>query len=203
MSGIPSKTQIFLSGHGGQGVLDLGNFLAYQAILESKHVVYTPSYGPETRGGKVRCYVILSEGEIDSPIAEVPDVMLIMNMPSMDFEPLLKPDGLFFYNTSLTEDRKPQREDITIIEVPATELADSLQNSLDQEYLKGIRDVKMSQNCAMYGAYLEYTGQKEVKLESIFSHFYTGKKGYFNRLNIAAVEAGRQYIRDEGLGGSA
>ncbi len=203
MSVIPSKTQIFISGHGGQGVLDLGNFLAYQAILEGKHVVYTPSYGPETRGGKVKCYVIQSEGEIDSPIAEVPDVMLIMNMPSMDFEPLLKPGGLFFYNTSLTEDRKPERDDVTIIEVPATEISDGLQNTLDEEYLKGIRDVKMSQNCAMYGAYLAYTGQEEVNLEAIFSHFYTGKKGYFNKLNIAAVEAGRQFIRNKGLSGSA
>ena len=42
-------------GHGGQGVLDLGNFIAYNAILQGLHVAYTPSYGPETRGGKVRC----------------------------------------------------------------------------------------------------------------------------------------------------
>lgn len=203
MSSIPTKTQIFLAGHGGQGVLDLGNFLAYQAILEGKHVVYTPSYGPETRGGKVRCYVIQSEGEIDSPIAEVPDVMMIMNLPSMDFEPQLKPSGLFFYNTSLTEERKPTRDDITIIPVPATELSETLNDVLDEEYLKGIRDVKMTQNCSMYGAYLEYTGQQQVDLEAIFGHFYTGRKGYFNRLNIAAVEAGRQYIRKQGLSSSA
>ena len=197
---IPEKTQIFLAGHGGQGVLDLGNFLAYQAIMESKHAVCTPSYGPETRGGKVRCYVILSKGQIDSPIAEVPDVMMIMNLQSMDFEPLLRKDGLFFYNTSLTEGREPTRDDVTIIPVPATGLANSLKESLDDEYLKGIRDVKMAQNCSMYGAYLEYTKQKDVDLESIFSHFYTGKKSYFNKLNIAAVEVGRQYIKDQGLG---
>lgn len=193
------KNQIFLSGHGGQGVLDLGNFLAYQYMLEGKHVVYTPSYGPETRGGKVRCYVITSEGEVDSPIAEEPDVMMIMNLPSMDFEPLLKSGGTFFYNTSLTEGKKPEREDITVVPVPATQIAADLDQVLDEEYLKTMKDLKKAQNCAMYGAYLAYIGKEEADLEAIFSYFYFGRKARFNKLNIAAVKAGMKYIHDHNL----
>ena len=194
------KHQILLSGHGGQGVLDLGNFLAYHALLEGRHVVFTPSYGPESRGGKVRCYVITSDGEVDSPIAEEPDVELILNLPSMDFEPLLRPGGLFIYNTSLVKNRKPERDDTVIVPVPATELAGQLADDLDAEYVKTLRDVKMAQNCVMWGAYLSYMGA-EPNLEAVFGHFYTGKKAHFNRLNIAAVRKGMAYITEQGLAG--
>jgi len=183
-----AKTQVFISGHGGQGVLDLGNFIAYDNMLKDRRVVYTPSYGPESRGGKVKCFVVFAEGEIDSPIAEEPDILLVMNLPSMDFEVELKPNGLFFYNTSLV-DKEPVRADTFRIPVPATEISTKLEERLDADYLKGIRDTKMAQNFVMYGAYLEYTQTSIDFLEKTFYHFYEGKKEKFIPLNNAAVEA--------------
>ena len=74
-------------------MLLLGDCIAYSAVLDGRHVVYTPSYGPETRGGKARCYVVISDGEIDTPIPEEPDLMIILNQPSMDFVPMLGKGG--------------------------------------------------------------------------------------------------------------
>jgi 2-oxoglutarate ferredoxin oxidoreductase subunit gamma len=186
-----TKTQILLSGHGGQGVLLLGDCIAYSAVLDGRHVVYTPSYGPETRGGKARCYVVISDGEIDTPIPEEPDLMIILNQPSMDFVPMLGKGGLLLYNSSLVQG-EPQRDDIKKIPVPATELADSLAKELSSEILGDMKDTRLVANLVMFGAYLGTpAGQMAKKhLNETLQHFLAGKKVSLLELNRLAVERG-------------
>jgi 2-oxoglutarate ferredoxin oxidoreductase subunit gamma len=186
-----TKTQILLSGHGGQGVLLLGDCIAYSAVLDGRHVVYTPSYGPETRGGKARCYVVISDGEIDTPIPEEPDLMIILNQPSMDFVPMLGKGGLLLYNSSLVQG-EPQRDDIKKIPVPATELADSLAKELSSEILGDMKDTRLVANLVMFGAYLGTpAGQMAKKhLNETLQHFLAGKKVSLLELNRSAVERG-------------
>jgi 2-oxoglutarate ferredoxin oxidoreductase subunit gamma len=186
-----TRTQILLSGHGGQGVLLLGDCIAYSAILDGRRVVYTPSYGPETRGGKAKCYVVISNGEIDTPIPETPDLMIILNQPSMDFVPMLGKGGLLLYNSSLIQE-EPQRSDIKKIPVPATELADSLAKELSPEILGDTRDTRFVANMVMFGAYLGTpAGQTAEKhLDETLQHFLAGKKASLIQLNRSAVERG-------------
>ncbi len=173
-------------GHGGQGVLDLGNFIAYDAMLSGFHVAYTPSYGPETRGGKVRCYVVKSTDEIESPIVEEPDVLVAMNNPSMDFEPLVRSKGLLLLNNSLV-DRAPTRSDIQIVPVPATELADQLKGQY-----AGIPDTRVLQNSVAYGALLaaEAHNLDENAVQLVLEHAYIVSKARFIPANLAAVRLG-------------
>ena len=77
-------TQILIAGFGGQGILFAGKFLAYKGLLEEKQVSWLPSYGPEMRGGTANCNVILSETPVGSPIITVPDVLVAMNLPSLE-----------------------------------------------------------------------------------------------------------------------
>ena len=186
-----TKTQILLSGHGGQGVLLLGDCIAYSAVLDGRHVVYTPSYGPETRGGKARCYVVISDGEIDTPIPEEPDLMIILNQPSMDFVPMLRKGGLLLYNSSLVQG-EPQRDDIKKIPVPATELADSLAKELSPEILGDMKDTRLVANLVMFGAYLGTPAGQTAKkhLDETLQHFLAGKKVSLLELNRSAVERG-------------
>ena len=186
-----TKTQILLSGHGGQGVLLLGDCIAYSAVLDGRHVVYTPSYGPETRGGKARCYVVISDGEIDTPIPEEPDLMIILNQPSMDFVPMLGKGGLLLYNSSLVQG-EPQRDDIKKIPVPATELADSLAKELSPEILGDMKDTRLVANLVMFGAYLGTPAGQTAKkhLDETLQHFLAGKKVSLLELNRSAVERG-------------
>jgi 2-oxoglutarate ferredoxin oxidoreductase subunit gamma len=186
-----TKTQILLSGHGGQGVLLLGDCIAYSAVLDGRHVVYTPSYGPETRGGKARCYVVISDGEIDTPIPEEPDLMIILNQPSMDFVPMLGKGGLLLYNSSLVQG-EPQRDDIKKIPVPATELADSLAKELSPEILGDMKDTRLVANLVMFGAYLGTPAGQTAKkhLDETLQHFLAGKKVSLLELNRSAVEHG-------------
>jgi 2-oxoglutarate ferredoxin oxidoreductase subunit gamma len=196
-----SKTQILLSGHGGQGVLLLGDYIAYSAMLDGKHVVYTPSYGPETRGGKAKCYVVISEGEIDTPIPEEPDLMIIMNQPSMDFVPLLRKEGLLLYNSSLIEE-KPQRSDIKSFPVPATEIADSLGKELSPTLLGDMKDTRFLANSVLFGAYLGTSAGKSAKnhLDRTLQHFLAGKKESLVELNRFAIQRGFDFMSARAVG---
>jgi 2-oxoglutarate ferredoxin oxidoreductase subunit gamma len=190
-----SKTEILLSGHGGQGVLLLGDYIAYSAMLDGKHVAYTPSYGPETRGGKAKCYVVISKEEIDTPIPEKPDLMIIMNQPSMDFVPMLAKDGLLLYNSSLIQE-DAQTNDVKKIAVPATEIADSLGKELNPTASGESNDTRFVANSVMFGAYLGTpAGQTARKhLNETLEHFLAGKKSGLLELNRLAVEHGLRHM---------
>jgi 2-oxoglutarate ferredoxin oxidoreductase subunit gamma len=190
-----SKTEILLSGHGGQGVLLLGDYIAYSAMLDGKHVAYTPSYGPETRGGKAKCYVVISDEEIDTPIPEEPDLMIILNRPSMDFVPMLRKDGLLLYNSSLIQEES-QKNDIKKIAVPATEIADSLGKELNPTSSGESNDTRFVANSVMFGAYLGTpAGQTARKhLDETLEHFLAGKKSSLLELNRLAVEHGLRHM---------
>jgi 2-oxoglutarate ferredoxin oxidoreductase subunit gamma len=122
------QTEIVISGFGGQGVLFAGQLLAYTALETGKHVTWFPSYGPEMRGGTAHCTVIVSDEEIGSPIVKNPQAVVVMNLPSLDkYEPLLKKDGVLIVNSSLV-DRGVEREDLTVVELPANELAEQIGN---------------------------------------------------------------------------
>lgn len=187
-----TKTKVLIAGHGGQGVLLLGDYIAYTAMLEGKHVAYTPSYGPETRGGKAKCYVIISDEEVDNPIAEEPDVEIIMNQPSMDFLSLLRPGGLIIYNTSLI-DTEVDRDDVKKVGVPATEMADSLgrEGSAAQ-----VQDAKMFANSVMFGAFLQVCSPeiKDERVKECLKFFLAGKKEGLIPLNYSAIMKGREYV---------
>ncbi len=116
-------TNILISGFGGQGVLFTGKFLAYEGLLENKEVTWLPSYGPEMRGGTANCAVIISDDPIGSPLVNYPDVLIAMNLPSLDkFEDAIVPGGMVFYDSSLIE-RAVKRTDIKAFAIPATKMA--------------------------------------------------------------------------------
>ena len=117
-------TNILISGFGGQGVLFTGKFLAYEGLLENREVTWLPSYGPEMRGGTASCSVIISDTAIGSPLVPHPDILIAMNLPSLDrFEDAVVPGGMIFYDSSLIE-RPVKRTDVKAFGVPATKLAD-------------------------------------------------------------------------------
>ena len=118
-----STKQILLSGFGGQGILFAGKFLAYKGLIDEKQVSWLPSYGPEMRGGTASCSVILSDEPVGSPIVSKPDILVAMNLPSLDkFEETVVPGGIIIADSTLIE-RKVKRDDVTVYYLPATRLA--------------------------------------------------------------------------------
>ena len=69
-----ATTRMLLAGFGGQGVLLIGQMIAYSAMYEEKEVTWMPSYGPEMRGGTANCTVVVSDRPIASPLPSSYDV---------------------------------------------------------------------------------------------------------------------------------
>ena len=116
-------TQILIAGFGGQGVLFAGKFLAYKGLVQDKNVSWLPSYGPEMRGGTANCSVILSDTPVGSPIITEPDILVAMNLPSLQkFVDSVVPGGKILVDSTLI-DAKVERSDVEVFYIPATQMA--------------------------------------------------------------------------------
>jgi 2-oxoglutarate ferredoxin oxidoreductase subunit gamma len=122
--------EIIIAGFGGQGVLSMGKILAYSGIMQDQEVSWMPSYGPEMRGGTANVTVILSDDRVSSPVLQSYDTAILLNQQSMDkFESMVKPGGLMVYDPNGIT-RHPERDDIRIFQVEATEEAVRLKSPI-------------------------------------------------------------------------
>lgn len=122
------ELEAIFAGFGGQGVMLMGQLIAYGGMYRGLNISWFPSYGPEMRGGTANCSVVLSDGIVGSPVVDNPSLLVAMNRPSLErFQPNVKPGGIIVYNSSLI-DIKPNRDDVTVIAVPANDIATELGN---------------------------------------------------------------------------
>ncbi|MDR1940082.1 MAG: 2-oxoacid:acceptor oxidoreductase family protein [Clostridiales bacterium] len=175
---------IIIAGFGGQGVLSLGQFLAYAAMYENKEATWLPSYGPEMRGGTANCSLVISDKPIASPVIETPDTLIALNKPSLDkFIDNVKTGGAVIVNSSIIKD-KIERDDIKVIYLPANDVA------------AAAGSVKTA-NVVVLGAYIAATklfSKESVRatIEKIFK-----KKSNVIPMNLAAFELGYAAIDKE------
>ena len=174
-------TQILIAGFGGQGVLFAGKFLAYKGLVQDKQVSWLPSYGPEMRGGTANCSVILSDTPVGSPIITNPDVLVAMNLPSLQkFVDAVVPGGKIIIDSTLI-DAKVERTDVEVFYVPATQMAkDAGFATLANMILAG-KVLKETDAVA-------FAGNKET-LES----FIPAKKANLIDINCQALQTGYDY----------
>jgi len=169
--------KLIVAGFGGQGVLSLGQMIAYAAMYENKAVTWLPSYGPEMRGGTANCSVIVDDVAVASPIIANPDTLIAMNKPSLDkFVNTVKKGGHILVNSSLISD-KVKRDDVTTIYIDANEIAHSIGND-------------KASNLVVLGAYIKASKlfEKDVMLSTIAKVFAAKPK--FIPSNQAAFLAG-------------
>ncbi len=171
-------TQILIAGFGGQGVLFAGKFLAYKALLENKQLSWLPSYGPEMRGGTANCSVIISDEPVGSPIVSKPDVLIVMNLPSLDkYEDAVVPGGKIFVDSTLIE-RKVRRTDVEVHYIPATKLA----NDIEAPTLA---------NMIMIGKVIKETGVVPYdNIDKALDKVVSARKAALKEINFKALDTG-------------
>ncbi|UCE17473.1 MAG: 2-oxoacid:acceptor oxidoreductase family protein [Gemmatimonadota bacterium] len=100
------RTEIRLSGEGGQGLVLAGKVLAEAAaIYDDKNATQSQSYGPEARGGASRSEVIISDDEIDYPKAVNLDLLLALTQESCSrYWKDLKDDGILLVDSDSVKD---------------------------------------------------------------------------------------------------
>ena len=170
-----------IAGFGGQGLLFAGKFLAYKGLLENKEVSWLPSYGPEMRGGTASCSVIIGDEPVGSPIVEHPDVLMVMNLPSLNrYEQAVQSGGTIFVDSSLVE-RKVERSDVKAIYVPATRLA--VEN-----------DMTTLANMILTGKILEEMGEFDADgVQAALKKVVSAKHPEMFDLNLKALQIGRDF----------
>ena len=174
-------TQILIAGFGGQGILFSGKFLAYKGLTEDLQVSWLPSYGPEMRGGTANCNVILSELPVGSPIITVPDVLVAMNLPSLQkYVNTVVKGGQIYVDSSLI-DVKVERDDVEVFYIPATQMAKD----------EGIGTLA---NMIIVGHLLE--NHPELSFEgtdAVVDSLVPPKKAALKELNMKALNLGKSY----------
>ena len=177
------QNETIIAGFGGQGVLFTGKVLAYAGLEDGLEVTWLPSYGPEMRGGTANCTVVISNEEIGSAQVMHPRAAIVMNQPSLDkFEDLVAPGGYLVVNASMVN-RKASRADITIIEIPGTELSEELGD-------KRLANIVMLGGLA---AKADYLNLKSIE-KGIEKSLSKDKKTLLG-LNIKALQKGAAYLK--------
>lgn len=174
-----NELKIVLAGFGGQGVLFAGKVIAYAGLLEEREVSWLPSYGPEMRGGTANCSVCLSDEPIGSPLVTEPNVLVALNQPSLDkFEDAVAPGGWIIADSSLIQ-RLPAREDVQVIALPATKMA-------EEAGMKGLG------NIVLVGKLFEAVGFCVPEtLEAAVRGVIPARKASLLDKNLAALELGK------------
>ena len=183
------NNDVFMSGFGGQGILLIGNLLAYAGILENKNVSYFPSYGVEKRGGAANCTVVVADGEVGSPVVGSPGVGLLLNQTAFDmYFSKVKAGGSCLINSSLVDEQGQQRQDLDILRLPINEMA------------LEVGDSRLA-NMITIGAYAQKT--QSVSLDSLkeaLKMVLPERNHRFIPLNHQAIDLGAEFARSQWSG---
>ena len=166
--------QIRIAGFGGQGVMVLGQMLAWSATKVGLNAMFVPTYGPETRGGTANCMVTISKDRIYSPVFIDADYFIAFNEPSYNkFKDQIKKDGTIIYNSTLIHN-VPKADNL--IPIAATEIAMNIGEP-------------RSVNIVLLGEFLRKTKLFEEKTILEALEFYLGAKKETIEINRKALKS--------------
>lgn len=172
---------LIFAGFGGQGILFAGKVIAYTGLIADKELSWLPSYGPEMRGGTANCSVCISDNAIGSPLVTSPNVLIAMNLPSLEkFIGDVEPGGTVIVDSYLIN-TKVEREDVNVFYVPATKLA-------EENEIKGLA------NIILVGKLLKETGftTSEILDQALVKCVPT-RKAEMLGFNRKAIKIGMEY----------
>ena len=142
----PSRTEIRITGFGGQGVVLSGHILGHACAIEAgQHSTMIQSFGPEARGSACSATLVVSDSEVLYPYIHRPDIFVVMSSEGYDkFRDELKDDGVLIYESDLV---KPTlKEGQKAFGIPSTRIAESLGRAIVQNivmvgFVTGITDL--------------------------------------------------------------
>ena len=175
------EAQFLIAGFGGQGVLLIGQLLAKAAMHDGMNVSWMPSYGPEMRGGTANCSVVLSDSPVGSPIITAPDVLVAMNLPSLQkFVDTVVPGGQIYIDSSLIEE-KVARTDVEVFYIPATQMA-------KEENIASLANMIIVGHLLENNPELDFNGT-----DAVVNKLVPPKKAALIELNMKALTLGKEY----------
>ena len=176
-----SATKILIAGFGGQGILFTGKAIAYTGLKAGLEVSWLPSYGPEMRGGTANCSITLSTEQIGSPIVDKPDVLIAMNLPSLEkYINETEMGGFVVYDSSLIT-KEVCSDKASVYAIPATKLASD--NSLE-----GLANMIILGKTLKEAKFLSLD-----QIKASLAQMVPAKKAELLEKNIKAIEIGYNF----------
>lgn len=132
MPGSAGRTEVRLSGFGGQGVVLAGIVLGRAAAVHAgRNAVMAQSYGPESRGGASCSEVVIDDGPIDYPHVTSPDVVVVLSQDAYRTYGRTRPaSALLIAEENLVELDPEVEAGRTVLRAPFTALAEGLGRKL-------------------------------------------------------------------------
>jgi len=173
------RTEIRLTGLGGQGIIRAGYILGKAAAIhDGRNAVFTQSYGPEARGGASSAQVIISDEPIRYPRLIAPSVLIAMSQEGWDrYHGELREDSLAIIEEELVEPGSLAKG-VKLLSIPATRIAEGLGRSIVA-------------NVVMLGFVAAVTDV--VSVEALREAVRTSVPRGTEELNLRAFEQGYRY----------
>jgi len=180
-----SRTEIRITGFGGQGVVLSGHIIGRAwAVHAGKHATMIQSFGPEARGSACSATLAVSDDEVLYPYIRRPDIFVVMSAEGYDkYRDELKDDGILVYEKNLV--RATLKDGQPSYGIPSTRIAESLGRAIVQ-------------NIVMLGFVAAATQimPRETVRQAVEASVPAGTE----ELNLRAFDAGSAYF-DEEYGG--
>jgi len=175
-----AKTEIRVSGLGGQGVILCSTIIGKAAsIFDKRHATMIQAFGPEARGSACSAQVTIDDDCVAYPYVKNPDILITMSPDAYRlFIPTLKPNGMLLYESDLVTTDATVPAGAKVYGVPATRIAEEI----------GKRVVL---NIVMVGFFTGVTGlvSHEAVEKAVRASIPAGTEG----LNLRAYERGYEY----------
>ncbi len=189
--GSRGRFRVLASGRGGLGVVELGNLLAYRAILRGRRASVVPTYGPQTRGGRVEVMVVEAPGSVDNPLPGEFDALIAVDAPALESLHRVVDGGLVLYNGSLVAPRRVDR--LRSFYVDGTRIAEEIGAGR-------LREPRVLTSSVLFGAFVAALGD-EGGVEAAVEAALRGRPREIVELNVEAALRGREALRSLRRGG--
>lgn len=172
-----ARTNMRLSGFGGQGIILAGVIMARAAVEQDGiYATQTQSYGAESRGGACMANVVLSQEKIDYPEPEELDILVAMSQSALDRHiGELLPGGTLIVDSGMVT-RLPEGLPGPVYRIPATRTA---AEKLGRQVVA---------NTVMLGATARLTGT--ISVDGLIAAMETSVPSQTVDLNRRAIQAG-------------
>jgi 2-oxoglutarate ferredoxin oxidoreductase subunit gamma len=176
-----SKTELRLTGMGGQGIVLSGYLVGRACAIHSgMHATMTQSFGPEARGSACSTQLVISKDEVLYPYIRGIDILVAFSGDGyIKYKDGLKSDGILIHEKDLVE--PSPGKDQKVFACPSTRIAESLGRVVVQ-------------NIVMMGFFAAATGltSKEAMRQAVEETVPAGTE----ELNLKAFDAGWDYFQE-------
>lgn len=177
-----SRTEIRITGFGGQGVVLSGHIIGRAcAVNAGKHATMIQSFGPEARGSACSTTLAVSETEVLYPYIQRPDVFIVMSAEGYDkYRDELKDKGTLIFEKDLVKAKVKKGQ--PSFGCPSTRIAETLGRAIVQ-------------NIVMLGFFAAVT--KLVPIDAMREAVKHSVPAGTETLNLRAFDSGVEYYEEE------